>query len=118
MSAEILDAIDGTITLEITGRLTPGELASAHTEASAHLKSWNGGNLLVLAERFQGWSGDGWSNLDFQTAVDPLIRKMAIVGDKRWEELALLFTAKGLRPFPIEYFASHQESEARAWLKA
>jgi hypothetical protein len=28
-----------------------------------------------------------------------------------------MFTAKGLRPFPIEYFPSGQESKARSWLK-
>lgn len=41
---------------------------------------------------------------------------MAIVGERRWEELALLFTAKGLRSFPIQYFGSGQAADARAWL--
>lgn len=41
---------------------------------------------------------------------------MAIVGDKKWEDLALIFTAKGLRKFPIEYFEPAQIAHARAWL--
>jgi hypothetical protein len=36
-----------------------------------------------------------------QERNDPYIEKMAIVGDKRWEDLALMFAAKGLGPFPI-----------------
>jgi len=30
--------------------------------------------------------------------------------------MALLFTAKGLRPFPIEYFEPTQMTVARDWL--
>ena len=43
---------------------------------------------------------------------------MAIVGERRWEELALLFTAKGLRTFSIQYFDPAQVATARAWLVA
>ena len=41
---------------------------------------------------------------------------MAIVGERKWEDLALLFTAKGLRPFPIEYFEPKTMTEAQDWL--
>ena len=43
---------------------------------------------------------------------------MAIVGDRKWEDLSLLFTAKGLRAFPIEFFAPEQMSAAQDWLAA
>ena len=42
---------------------------------------------------------------------------MAIIGDKRWEELAMIFVASGLRIFPIEYFATGELDMARDWLK-
>lgn len=119
MSAEVIDAFNGTVTIEVTGKLSPSELAEVHRQSAVPLAEWNGGNLLVLAERFEGWSDDQeWASIDFQTANDPLLRKMAIVADTRWEQLALMFTAKGLRSFPIEYFPSGAESEARNWLKA
>ena len=41
---------------------------------------------------------------------------MAIVGERKWEDLALMFTAEGLRQFPIEYFDSARLAAARAWL--
>lgn len=119
MSAEVIDAFNGTVTIEVTGKLTPCELAEVHRLSHAPLAGWGGGNLLILAERFEGWSDDpAWASIDFQTANDPLVRKMAIVADTRWEQLALMFTAKGLRPFPIEYFPSGAESEARSWLNS
>jgi hypothetical protein len=41
---------------------------------------------------------------------------MAIVGEKKWEDLTLMFVAKGLRSFPIEYFQPVELARARAWL--
>ncbi|MFM2198108.1 MAG: hypothetical protein RLZZ505_1540 [Verrucomicrobiota bacterium] len=118
MSADLIDALNGTVAIEVVGMLTPAELASVHRQAALHLSEWGGGCMLVLAERFEGWSDDpAWESLDFQTANDPLVRKMAIVGDTRWEQLAHMFTARGLRPFPIEFFPAGKESEARHWLK-
>ena len=119
MSADVIDAFNGTVTIEVIGKLTPSELAAVHRQTAVPLTTWNGGNLLILAEAFEGWADDAdWESLEFQTRNDPLVRKMAIVADTRWEQLALMFTAKGLRPFPIEYFPSGAESEARSWLNA
>jgi len=49
---------------------------------------------------------------------DPFIRKMAIVGEKKWEELAMLFTGQGMRKFPIEYFPPADLDRAKTWLTA
>ena len=44
------------------------------------------------------------------------IEKMAIVGDEKWRDDALAFTAKGFRPTAIEFFAPLRLNEARTWL--
>jgi len=115
----MIDAFDGIATIEVTGKLSPDELAGVHHQAATPLSEWGGGCLLILADRFEGWTEDpAWAAIDFQTDNDPLVSKMAIVADVRWEALAMMFTAKGLRPFPIEYFATGQDVEARNWLKS
>jgi hypothetical protein len=43
---------------------------------------------------------------------------MAIVGDEKWRDDALAFTAKGFRPTAIEFFLSSRINEARTWLNA
>ena len=43
---------------------------------------------------------------------------MAIVGEEKWRDLALLFSSKDLREFPVEYFLAEQLAAARAWLDA
>lgn len=118
MSAQILDALDGIITVEVSGKLSPGELAANQREILAQLRDWGGGAILCLCESFEGWTGGDWGDLSFQLEADPLIRKMAIIGEREWEDLAMAFTAQGVRPFPITFFESGQLIEARAWLQA
>ena len=74
-------------------------------------------SILVLTEGFQGWErGGDWGDLSFQMGNDSFIEKLAIVGEKQWEDLALLFAAKGFRRFPVEYFQPTELSRAHAWL--
>lgn len=118
MSAQILDAIDGIITTEVTGIITPDELAATQAQILAHLQEWGGGAILNICEEFQGFADGDWSGLNFQDQADHLIRKMAIIGEAQWEEMATTFTGKGYRPFPIEFFPTGHMREAHAWLKA
>ena len=45
-------------------------------------------------------------------------RKNGHVGDEKWRDDALAFTAKGFRPTAIEFFPTSRLSEARIWLDA
>lgn len=117
MSAEILDPAEGVLTIRITGKLRQSELATAQKNASEILKKRGGSSVLVLAEKFEGWEkGGDWGDLSGQAQLDAQIERMAIVGDKRWEDVALLFTGKGLRHIDIEYFSPIDLPKARSWL--
>jgi stage II sporulation SpoAA-like protein len=75
--------------------------------------------ILIILNDFQGWvddSGD-WTDLSFGQRNDQYIQKMALVGDLKWKMEIEMFTMKGFRKFPIEYFLSGQEDFARAWLE-
>ena len=119
MAAEILDHANGVITLKVSGKLTQTELVAVQNSAAGVIRAGGMWRILVLTENFSGWElGGEWSDFALQSETDASIEKMAIVGERRWEELALMFTAKGLRPFPIEYFEAAQLPQARAWLTA
>jgi hypothetical protein len=119
MAAEILDHADGLVTLKISGRLAESELSAVQAATTTAIRNGGKWRVLVLTEKFLGWEPGGeWSDFSLQAEADAGIEKMAIVGERRWEGLALLFAAKGLRPFPIEFFEPTQLSEARAWLTA
>jgi hypothetical protein len=107
------------LTVEITGRLSHSELTAVQRSAKRIIQRHGNVKVLVIAEAFLGWDKKGdWGDLSAQAEIDPHIEKMAIVGEKKWEDLALIFAAKGLRGFPIEYFSPANLSQARAWLVA
>lgn len=118
MSAEIVSTEGGRVIARIRGVLTRADLAAVQASAVDGIRRHGRIRLLILAEGFEGWhQGEDWSDVSFMEN-DPAIDRMAIVGDRRWEELALIFTAKGMRTLPIEYFDLSQEALARAWVDA
>lgn len=117
MSAEIIGATEGVITARVSGKLRQEELYALQASAADLIKRQGKVRILILAEGFEGWErGGDWGDLSFQTAHDAQIERMAFVGDQKWQDPALLFTAQGLRKFPIEYFAPADLVKARAWL--
>lgn len=116
MSAGIVSNRDGLVTSRITGVLTHPELKRMQESIVALLHRQGSLAILVIAEDSQGWQKGGARDEVSFMENDPCIRKMAIAGEKQWEELAPVFTAKSLRPFPIEYFPPPDRARARAWL--
>jgi len=118
MPCEIVEKEKGLITLKISGKLKRAELAQAEKVAIEVMGSTNKIKLLVLTENFQGWDNkDNWEDVSFQSEYDSQIEKIAIVGEKRWQELAEVFTGKGLRAVDIRYFSPAEASVARIWIK-
>jgi hypothetical protein len=119
MGAEIANVSGRVLTLKVSGTLTEPELTSMQKAAAAIFATGGKWRILVLTENFKGWErGGSWDDFSFQSDQDAHIERMAIVGERQWEELALLFTAKGLRTFPIQYFGLTQIATAQAWLDA
>jgi hypothetical protein len=118
MPCEIVEKEKGLITLKISGKLKRAELAQAEKVAIEAMGSTNKIKFLVLTENFQGWDNkDNWEDVSFQSEYDSQIEKIAIVGEKRWQELAEVFTGKGLRAVDIRYFTPSEASAARNWIK-
>ncbi|MBS1221998.1 MAG: hypothetical protein H6R23_1618 [Proteobacteria bacterium] len=118
MSAEIVSNSGGILTARISGRLTQPELAALQASAQESILQQGHVSFLIIVEDFQGWrEGDDWSDVSFMDN-DPYIRKMAMVGEKKWEQLALIFAAKPIRKFPVEYFQPAELEKARTWLAA
>jgi hypothetical protein len=74
---------------------------------------------LIIAEGFEGWERhEDWGDVSFMMEEGQHIEKMAIVGDEKWRDDTLAFTAKGFRPTDIEFFPASRMNEARIWLVA
>jgi len=73
--------------------------------------------IFIIIESFQGWDNkDNWEDVSFQSRYDAQIEKIAIVGEKRWQEPAVIFAGQGLRSVDIRYFAPSEIAAARAWI--
>ena len=74
---------------------------------------------LAILEGSKDGSGSGdWGDVSFMMEEGQQIEKMAIVGDEKWRDDALAFTAKGFRPTAIEFFPASRMNEARIWLSS
>jgi len=72
---------------------------------------------LLILEGFEGWERhEGWGNVSFMMEEGRDIEKMAIVGDEKWKDDVIAFTAKGFRPTAIEFFAASRVTAARVWV--
>lgn len=114
------EAAEGDVAVfRVSGKLAKAELDRAQSKCEELIKTIGQIKILVFAENFTGWeSGKGWEDTSFSDRNDPYIKKIAIVGDAKWRDLAHAFTLKGLRPVSIEYFEPQQEATARQWLDA
>jgi stage II sporulation SpoAA-like protein len=119
VSVEITDGSGGTLTITVTGKLRHGELARAQASAVHAIGKHGKVRLLVVATGFDGWErADDWSDTSFSAQHDKDIEKLAIVADRRWEDLIVAFTGKGVRRTAIEYFPTADLARARAWIDA
>jgi acyl-CoA-binding protein len=72
--------------------------------------------LLAQFEDFHGWDMHAlWDDIKFATTHCAKIERIALVGDRKWEE----WMAKVCKPFTlatIRYFDASQVDAAKAWL--
>jgi hypothetical protein len=117
MPCEVIEKRAGHLTVRVSGRLKRGELSQAEKAAMEMMRSGSKIRFLLLAENFEGWDRMGdWGELTFQSRFDKQIERIAIVGEKRWQQLAEAFVGKGLRSVDIRYFTPNQAALARAWI--
>jgi hypothetical protein len=117
MGAEIVEVLGELVTCKVTGKLTAEELLVAQREVSGIIQSKGRIRLLIIVEDFEGWErSPDWEDSSFQEQHDAHIERMALVGEKKWEELASAFVGKDLREFPIEHFEPGDMGRALRWL--
>jgi hypothetical protein len=119
VSIQVAESPDGLLTVEIKGTLTKPDLERAQSSAVDVIRKHGKVRVLVITTNFLGWAReDDWSDVGFPAEHDKHIQKIAIVGDRRWEDLVVAFTGKGFRPPAIQYFATADLARARAWVGA
>lgn len=109
----------GLVLARITQRLTLQDQNVLEALAKTAIDAGHDTRVLVVLEAFEGWAkSDGWGDdIDYMVAYADRIRRMAIVGDARWEIEALAFVGQGFRATDVRYFAPDALEEANAWIR-
>jgi hypothetical protein len=104
------------IKVRLSGRLDARQWRAAQEQMANLLRPGERASILVDGAAFEGWGRGDWQDLSFQSNFDPLIGRMAILAEKKWEAEALMFAGKGLRKIEIEFFTPAESARARQWL--
>jgi hypothetical protein len=105
------------IGFRMTGKLTDADYKAVAPEFEDGIKRYGKIRLLWLLEDFHGWEPKAaWDDYEYWRKYGKEIERVAIVGNKRWEEwmtkLAQLFMKGG-----VKYFDESQLDDAWAWVR-
>jgi stage II sporulation SpoAA-like protein len=117
MPIELQHERDNIFRIELTAKLRQAEFQRCQEQILHEVSRLGPVRLLFLLDGFEGWdSQDDWRDLSFFVRHGDSIARIAIVGDERWRDLALMFAAADLRKAPVEYFVERDLVKARSWL--
>ena len=119
MPVQIIGASGKLLQIKIRGMLKKADYDQIIQIAKEAIAREGRIRALVILEGFEGWERhEGWGDVSFMMEQGRNIEKMAIVGDEKWKDDAIAFTAKGFRPTVIEFFAASRVDAARTWLSS
>ena len=119
MPVELKQEADGKIlTIHASGKLTKEDYEHFVPQVERLIKDQGKIRVLFDMEDFHGWTCRAlWEDLKFDVKHFSDIERLAMVGDKKWEQCM----AKFCRPFTtaeIRYYDRGQADWARAWIEA
>lgn len=107
-----------TVGFSLSGKLHDADYKTFVPAVDAAVGTHGKVKLLARFHDFSGWDAKAlWDDIKFSTTHCTKISKIALVGEKKWEE----YMAKVCKPFTmasIKYFDASQIEEAKAWLAA
>ena len=117
MFTKIQDNSDGVLGLKVSGKLTDDDYKIFIPELEKAIELSGTIRLLWLMEDFHGWEvRAAWDDLKYWVKYNDAINRIAMVGDKKWEE----WMTKLSKPFAkadVKYFNRSQLGEAWNWLR-
>ena len=111
-----LHAEDNLLEVELTGKLTKELYQELEPVVEDQIKAAGKLRLLVVMRDFAGWTcGALWEDTKFDIRHWRDFEKLALVGDKKWEQGMAMF-CKPFTSANIKYFDIADIDEARAWI--
>jgi hypothetical protein len=107
-----------TLEVHVTGKLVKEDYERFVPEVEALVKKLGKVSILLEMRDFHGWQAcAAWEDFKFGLKHFADIRRLALVGEKKWQKGMAVFC----RPFTraeIRYFEHDRLEEARQWVRA
>ena len=103
---------DGVLHVRISGLMHVADQRGIQAAIAGLPKDEGGLRVVAELDDFRGWEKDeAWGDLGFLLDNGNRVARMALVGEERWRERALMFVGKGFRSTAIEYFPGTDAAE-------
>lgn len=117
MAFSLIESSGDFLHVQVSGVMTLNDQAALQNAAHALIDRGKKPRLLAVLDGFEGWEkNQDWGDVTFLSEHGDDIARMAIVGEERWRDDALMFVAQGLRATEIEYFKPADIERARGWV--
>jgi len=118
-SIEVSAENDGrTLVIRMSGKVHKSDYAHFVPVVEEAVRKHGKVRMLVLMHNFHGWDAGGlWEDVKFEVKHFNDIERLAIVGEKTWENWMAAFCT----PFTtatIRYFPTERVAQAREWVSA
>jgi hypothetical protein len=108
----------GVVGVRISGKLQHEDFGKMRTWIDAALADRPKCSLLVVFGDFHGWDTRSfWDDIKFHSTGSPGVERIAYVGDKTWEQVAVTLSRVVTRA-AVRYFDASALEAARQWVAA
>ena len=118
MSVTIKENLDGKVlAIDLTGKLVKEDYADFVPAVERLVQQRGKIRILMTMHDFHGWTtGALWEDTKFATHHFRDIERIAMVGEKKWQEWMAAF-CKPFTTAEVRYFDKAETEKARAWLE-
>ena len=111
------DSEQHIVIVNVTGKLSDQDYKKFIPEIEGVISRLGRVRMLFDMRDFHGWDlGAAWDDLKFGTKHAKDLTRLAIVGEKRWQEWIAKVGAVFMKA-PVQYFSRDERDAALAWLK-
>lgn len=115
---ELIEHAGGRVLeVQVTGKLTKADYELFVPKVETLIKQHGKIRILLQMHDFHGWTpGAMWEDLKFDVHHFKDIERVALVGDKRWEQ-GMAIVCKPFTTASVRYFDRNDAMQAMLWLE-
>lgn len=107
-----------TLTVRVTGKLARDDYDRLAPEVERMIDEHGKIRILIETHDFHGWTaGALWEDVKFDVKHFDDIERLAIVGEKKWEQGMAVF-CKPFTTAEVRFFSHDEADQARTWIQS